>query len=111
MAGMEPDPIKSVIESITPDVVAARHHLHQNPELSHQEQNTGSFVAERLRALGLDEVRAGVGGHGVVATLKGTKAGAAEGPTFALRADMDALPIQEESDLPYKSCNPGVTHA
>ncbi|HZO89562.1 MAG TPA: amidohydrolase [Chthonomonadaceae bacterium] len=105
------DLIKNVIATLTPQIVETRHYLHQNPELSHQEQNTSAFVAERLRALGLDDVQAGVGGYGVVGTLRGTAAGAETGPTFALRADMDALPIQEESDLPYKSCNPGVMHA
>ncbi|HZT41091.1 MAG TPA: amidohydrolase [Chthonomonadaceae bacterium] len=102
-----PDAIQNAIAAILPEIVEARHHLHQNPELSHQEANTSAFVAERLRALDLDEVKAGVGGYGIVATLKG----AASGPMFAIRADMDALPIQEESDLPYKSCQPGVMHA
>jgi amidohydrolase len=64
-------------------------------------------VAERLRALGLDEVRTNVGGYGVVALLKGAKAG----PVVALRADMDALPINETIDVPYKSVVPGVKHA
>src|SRR5262245_24356819 len=103
----ESDPIKATIAAMTPEVIAARHYLHQNPELSLHERQTAALVAERLRALGVEEVRTEVGGHGVVGTLRG----AADGPTLALRADMDALPIQEESDLPYKSSNPGAMHA
>jgi len=102
-----PDAIQNVIGSVLPEIVETRHHLHQNPELSHQEADTSAYVAERLRALDLDDVQTGVGGYGIVASVKG----AASGPTFAIRADMDALPIQEESDLPYRSCHPGVMHA
>jgi amidohydrolase len=104
---VETDPIVSVVAAVTPDAVAARHHLHQNPELSHQERETAAFVAEKLRALGLDSVQTDVGGYGILAELRG----AAGGPTFALRADMDALPIREENELPYASCRPGVMHA
>lgn len=104
---MEPDAVRQTVEEIAPDYARIRHHLHQNPELSGQERETAAFVAQELRKLGLDEVRTDVGGHGVIALLKG----AGSGPLFALRADMDALPIQEENDLPYKSCKPGVMHA
>ncbi|HZP83595.1 MAG TPA: amidohydrolase [Chthonomonadaceae bacterium] len=99
--------LSQTIQRLLPEVVETRHHLHQNPELSDREEKTATFVAERLRALGMDEVRERVGGYGVVGVLRGAK----PGPTFAFRADMDALPIQEENDLPYKSCNPGVMHA
>jgi amidohydrolase len=105
------DLLTQTISTVLPEVVEIRHHLHQNPELSHQEQNTAAFVAEKLRSLGLDSVQTDVGGYGVVGMLRGQAQGAQEGPTFALRADMDALPIQEESDLPYKSCQSGVMHA
>jgi amidohydrolase len=105
------DVVREVVTELLPQAVATRHHLHQNPELSHHEEQTARLVAERLRELGVDEVRTGVGGHGVVGTLRGAAPGAAEGPLFALRADMDALPIQELSDLPYRSCRPGVMHA
>jgi amidohydrolase len=104
---METDAIRRTIEEIAPDYARIRHHLHQNPELSGQEQETSAFVAQELRKLGMDDVRTDVGGHGIIAQLNG----AGEGPIFALRADMDALPIQEESALPYKSCKPGVMHA
>lgn len=78
-----------------------------HPELSNREERTSRVVAERLRALGLDEVKTGVGKYGVVALLKGSK----PGPVVAVRADMDALPIQETIDVPYKSRNPGIKHA
>jgi amidohydrolase len=87
--------------------VAIRQILHQNPELSDREEGTAKLVAESLAAAGIDNIRTGVGGHGVFATLVGNTSG----PTIALRADMDALPIQETSDLPYRSCVPGVMHA
>jgi amidohydrolase len=64
-------------------------------------------VAERLRALGFDEVRTGVAKYGIVALLKGGQ----PGPVVAVRADMDALPITEANDVPYKSQTPGVMHA
>ena len=99
--------LAAIIEGILPDVVQTRHHLHQNPELSGQEAQTSALVADRLRALSLDDVQTGLAGHGVVGLLRGH----APGPTLALRADMDALPIQETSELTYKSCNPGVMHA
>ncbi|MCS6775347.1 MAG: amidohydrolase [Chloroherpetonaceae bacterium] len=100
--------LQEAVRAVLPEVVALRHHLHQHPELSGQEERTAAHVAERLRALKLDLVREGVGGFGIVAELQG---GAGAGPVFALRADMDALPISEENDVPYRSCVPGVMHA
>ncbi|MET3729570.1 amidohydrolase [Fictibacillus halophilus] len=88
------------------EMVAIRRHLHQNPELSFEEVETPAFIASYHEKLGLD-VRTGVGGRGVVATLKGGK----PGKTVALRADFDALPIQEENESSYKSKVPGVMHA
>jgi amidohydrolase len=88
------------------EMVEIRRHLHQNPELSFEEVETPAFIASYHKKLGL-EIRTGVGGRGVVATLKGGK----PGKTVALRADFDALPIQEENDSPYKSKVPGVMHA
>ena len=92
--------------AIAPRLTETRQHLHQHPELSDGEAATARLVAERLAALGL-EVRTGVGGHGVVGTLRG----ASPGKTLALRADMDALPIREENPLPYRSQTEGVMHA
>jgi amidohydrolase len=72
-------------------------HLHQHPELSHQEHGTAAAVAERLRGFGYD-VQEGIGGTGVVGVLAN-----GDGPTVLLRADMDALPVREQTDLPYAS--------
>ena len=83
-----------------------RRHLHAHPELSNQESETASFVRERLTELGVPYV-AGVGGHGVVATIRRGKSNRSVG----LRADMDALPITETTGLPYASRSPGVMHA
>ena len=94
------------LDEIYPKLVEFRRNLHMYPELSHAEINTPKKVAEFLDSLGID-VRTGVGGRGVVGTLKGDK----PGRTVALRADFDALPIQEENDLEYKSRIPGVMHA
>lgn len=88
-------------------VVEWRRTIHRNPELSQQEERTAALVAEVLSGLGL-EVRSGVGGHGVVGLLRGGKG---EGRTVALRADMDALPMCEETGLPYASEVDGVMHA
>ncbi|NGQ96886.1 amidohydrolase [Brevibacillus sp. SYP-B805] len=88
-------------------MVAWRRHLHQYPELSFQEEKTPAMIAGLLREWGMDEVRTGVGGRGVVATLRG----GAPGPTVAIRADFDALPIQDQKDVPYRSKVPGVMHA
>jgi amidohydrolase len=81
-------------------VVAWRHHLHRHPELSNRERATGQMVAGHLRSLGLDEVRTGIAGHGVVGVLRGGKAG---DRVVALRADIDALPLKEESGVAFAS--------
>jgi amidohydrolase len=99
--------IKAAAEAMIPRLVETRRDLHRHPELSNREERTGKLVAERLRALGLDEVRYPVARTGVVGVLKG----GIPGPVVALRADMDALPIQEKPDTPYKSENAGVMHA
>ncbi|SDC63959.1 amidohydrolase [Pelagirhabdus alkalitolerans] len=94
------------IEESYQEMIKIRRHLHMYPELSFQEKETAQFIADYQRELGLD-VRTEVGGNGVVATLKGKK----PGKTVAIRADFDALPIQEENDVPYKSTVDGVMHA
>jgi len=86
--------------------IALRRDLHQHPELGFDLPRTAGIVADRLRALGL-EVQTGVGRSGVIGLLEGT----ADGPTVLVRADMDALPIQEENAAPYASQTPGVMHA
>ncbi len=99
--------IAQAAEALRSKLIEQRRDFHMNPELSNREERTSRVVAERLRALGLDEVKTGVGKYGVVALLKGSK----PGPVVAVRADMDALPINETIDVPYKSKNPGVKHA
>jgi amidohydrolase len=94
-------------EEILPGVIADRRFLHEHPELSFQEYETAKFVAERLESLGLDEIQTGVAQTGVVGLLHGRR----PGKVVLLRADMDALPIEEANDVPYKSQNPGVMHA
>ena len=69
MPVVDQETFETLIKQVTPEAIATRHHLHQNPELSHQEQATSELVAQKLRALGLDEVRTGVGGYGVVGWL------------------------------------------
>ena len=88
-------------------VVETRRDIHKHPELGYRETRTSALVADRLRALGFDEVRTGVGRTGVVGILKGGR----PGKVVAVRADMDALPIPELIDVPYKSTVEGVKHA
>ena len=88
------------------EMVALRRDFHQYPELGFQETRTSGIVAQQLADLGF-EVQRGLAKTGVVGLLVGAK----PGPTILLRFDMDALPVQEETDLPYKSVNPGVMHA
>src|SRR5436190_402460 len=98
--------VAKAAEALRPVLSATRRDFHMHPELSNCEERTARVVAEKLRALGLDEVRTNVAHHGVVALLKGAK----PGPVVALRADMDALPINETIEVPYKSLVPGVKH-
>src|SRR5699024_7878172 len=88
------------------EMVSIRRHLHRHPELSFQETKTAAFIADYYEKLGIPYEK-NVGGNGVVATLKGGK----PGKTVALRADFDALPIQDEKDVEYKSTVDGVMHA
>ena len=89
------------------EIRGIRRHLHTHPELSYQEHETSAFVAEKLRSWGI-EVQTGVADTGLVALIKGQNP---DSEVKALRADMDALPIQEENEVEYKSQNPGVMHA
>lgn len=99
--------IKELAGSYGEDIISIRHHLHANPELSFEEYETAAFVAEKLKSFGI-ETQEGVAGTGVVGLIKGKNP---EKKIIALRADMDALPIEEANDVPYKSKNPGVMHA
>jgi amidohydrolase len=90
--------IDRLSSDVEPAVIADRRHFHQNPELSNREVETGKYVAAHLKALGI-EVQTGVAHTGVVGVLRGGK----PGPIVALRADMDALPVTEEVDVPFAS--------
>ena len=98
--------IKKEIEAITGEVIEMRRDFHRHPELGFQEFRTSKIVREYLESLGLDEVHT-CSGTGVVGILKGGK----PGKRVILRADIDALPIQEESGEPFSSETPGVAHA
>ena len=101
--------IKELAASSKSDTVAFRHHLHTHPEIAWQEVETTRAVAEELKKIGCDIVKIGFGGTecGVVADLRGGK----PGKRVALRGDMDALPMNEDNDLPYRSQKDGVMHA
>ena len=97
------DKVSMMADKIEPEVIKWRHHLHQNPELSNREFETAKYVEKYLRGLGL-EVTTGIAITGVVAILDSGK----PGPTVALRADMDGLPVPEQNDLPFKSTAKGM---
>ncbi|HEU4536657.1 MAG TPA: amidohydrolase [Polyangiaceae bacterium] len=99
-------PLPQLIRDVYPRVVERRRDFHRHPELAYEEVRTGGAVREWCEALGL-ETRSGVAKTGVIATLRGAK----PGRRVALRADMDALPIQEANDCAYASANAGVMHA
>lgn len=101
------DKIKELSADLAGEVVKDRRHLHANPELSFEEYNTAAYVSGKLKDMGL-EVQENVAGTGVVALINGNNASS---KVIALRADMDALPINEANNVPYKSTNPGVMHA
>ncbi|MBR0898089.1 MULTISPECIES: M20 aminoacylase family protein [Bradyrhizobium] len=105
-------PIVNRVADLQPDIQAWRRDIHENPELLYDVHRTASFVADRLREFGCDEVVTGLGKTGVVGVIKGNK-GPAKGDVkvIGLRADMDALPIHEETNLPYASKTPGKMHA
>jgi amidohydrolase len=94
------------LENHYQEMVDIRRYLHQHPELSFQEVHTAEYIKAYYENLGI-EVKGNVGGNGVVAKIHGAK----PGKTVALRADFDALPIQDQKDVPYKSLVPGVMHA
>jgi hippurate hydrolase len=105
-------PIINRVADLQPDIQAWRRNIHENPELLYEVHRTAAFVADRLREFGCDEVATGLGRTGVVGVIKGKKAaGNADIRVIGLRADMDALPIEEETNLPYASKTPGLMHA
>jgi len=100
------DKITGLAKSYAPEFIAVRHHLHAHPELSYQEFETSAYVQQSLNKLGIPHVV--MAKTGVVGIVKGENP---EKKVIALRADMDALPIKEANDVPYKSTRDGVMHA
>src|ERR1700691_4271866 len=100
-------PVVNRVADLHAEVTAWRRDIHAHPELRYDEHRTAALVAEKLNSFGCDEVVPGIGQTGVVGVIRGRKAG----KTIALRADMDALPLEEETGLPYKSTVPGKMHA
>jgi amidohydrolase len=105
-------PIINRVADLQPDIQAWRRNIHEHPELLYDVHRTAAFVAERLREFGCDEVATGLGRTGVVGVIKGRRAaGNGDVRVIGLRADMDALPIEEATSLPYASKTPGKMHA
>ncbi len=96
--------IDAAILRLTPEITALRHRIHQHPELGNQEVETAALVAGMLRRLGFEEVQTGIATTGVTGILRGGR----PGPFIAVRADMDALPVTEASDLPFRSTRRGT---
>jgi hippurate hydrolase len=102
-------PVLDRIAALAPEITAWRHDLHAHPELQYDVHRTAGFVADKLRTFGCDEVVTGIGRTGVVGVIRGRAHGSNR--AIGLRADMDALPIHEARDLPYRSTVAGKMHA
>jgi amidohydrolase len=100
-------PILNRIASYAEEMKGWRRHLHMHPELAFECHETAAFIADRLREIGVDEIHEGIAKTGIVALIKGQK----DGPVIGLRADMDALPIEETTGAPYASTVKGKMHA
>lgn len=98
--------VKDLVHSYEEPLKEIRHHLHENPELSFEEYRTAEYIRKALGSMGI-ALRDGITGTSTVGILKGREAG----PCIAFRADIDALPVEENNDLPYKSKTPGIMHA
>ena len=101
--------IRNRFSELLPEITAWRRDIHENPELLFETHRTSRFVADRLAEFGCDEIVTGIGRTGVVALIQGRSN--SKGKVVGLRADMDALPIEEATGLPYASKTPGVMHA
>src|SRR5215212_5956732 len=101
-------PVINRIADLTDEIATWRHNLHQHPELLFEVHRTAGIVAEKLRAFGCNAVETGIGRTGVVGVIHGRAN--ASGRVVGLRADMDALPITEATDLPYRFKTPGRMH-
>ena len=104
-------PIVNRIAALHGDITEWRHDLHAHPELLYDVHRTAAAVAEKLKSFGCDEVVTGIGRTGVVGVIRGNKPASGPFKTIGMRADMDALPIMEATNLPYKSTTPGKMHA
>jgi hippurate hydrolase len=104
-------PIVNRIADLHGEIRAWRHDLHAHPELLYDVHRTATTVADKLKAFGCDEVVTGIGRTGVVGVIRGSKGAGDSRKVIGLRADMDALPIEEANDVPYKSTVPGKMHA
>ena len=102
-------PKTEIIAALTPEITAIRRDIHRHPELMYEVHRTAGLVADKLREWGVDEVVTGIGQTGVVGVIKGK--GAGSGKVIGLRADMDALPIHEQTNLEHRSTIPGKMHA
>ncbi|TCR61408.1 M20 aminoacylase family protein [Bosea sp. BK604] len=102
-------PKSELIAALAPEISAIRRDFHRNPELLYDVQRTAGIVADKLKEWGVDEVITGIGRTGVVGVIKGKKQNS--GKVIGLRADMDALPIHEETNLEHRSTVPGKMHA
>src|SRR5689334_12019801 len=102
-------PIINRVADLAAEIAAWRQDFHAHPELLYEVHRTAGIVADKLRAFGCDEVVTGLGRTGVVGVIRGRTDSA--GRVIGLRADMDALPILEATDLPYRSRTPGTMHA
>ncbi|MGB0799770.1 MAG: M20 metallopeptidase family protein, partial [Planktomarina sp.] len=101
--------VRNRFAELLPEITAWRRDLHENPELLFDTHRTSEQVAMRLKEFGCDEIVTGLGRTGVVGLIKGKSD--TKGKVVGLRADMDALPILEDTDVEYASKNPGVMHA
>jgi hippurate hydrolase len=104
-------PIVNRIADFHPEITEWRHDLHRHPELLYDVHRTAATVAEKLKAFGCDDVVTGIGRTGVVGVINGRKPADGDLKVIGLRADMDALPIEEATGLPYRSTVPGKMHA
>ncbi len=102
-------PVINRVADLTDEVAAWRHDFHENPELLFDVHRTAGIVAEKLKEFGVDEIATGIGRTGVVGVIKGRSN--TSGKVIGIRADMDALPIEEAADVPYRSKTPGKMHA
>ena len=104
-------PVLNRAAELQDEIAGWRRHLHREPELLFAVEKTAAFVAEKLREFGVDEVVTGIGRTGIVGIIRGKREGGSEGRTIGLRADMDALPIDETSGKPWSSTVKGKMHA